>query len=199
MDKDLEIWWIRHGQSTWNIENRWQGHSNIPLSEIGQQQALRLRRALQEVVFDSIYSSDLDRAQHTARLALPEGSRIISDARLRECHFGDFEGLTRAQMDEAQTQVLGQWLQDPFGLPIPGGESLADVQQRVQSWLSELPGSGRVAVFTHGGVIRSSLWSTQPDTGNNPWRVQIANCSTTCIRYSNPIKIEWVNDTSFLD
>jgi alpha-ribazole phosphatase/probable phosphoglycerate mutase len=195
--KDLEIWWIRHGQSLWNRENRWQGHSDIPLSDQGQEQARRLGKALRSTPFDLVFSSDLQRARQTAGLALP-GHRVVCDARLREVHFGEFEGLTLEEMSEEQRRILKDWLKDPFARRIPAGESLHDVLRRLQAWLAELPDRGRVAVFTHGGLIRCGLW-TCGDKQANPWQLQIANCSSSCIRYGAESRIEWVNDLSGLD
>ena len=192
---ELEVWWIRHGQSTWNIENRWQGHSDIPLSDEGREQALRLRKALQSTTFDRVFSSDPQRARQTAQIALPQHA-VVSDSRLREVHFGEFEGLTRDEMSEAQRHILKAWLQDPFAQRIPAGESLQDVLERLRGWREELPPRGRVAVFTHGGVIRCSLWSCRGDEQANPWQMQIANCSTSCVRYAQENRIVWINDVT---
>lgn len=191
----LELWWIRHGQSQWNVENRWQGHSDIPLSQIGEQQALSLRDSLGEIHFDAVYSSDLSRAVRTAELALP-GIPPLRDGRLREVHFGEFEGLTRAEMSAEQVARLKVWFQDPYAARVLGGESLTDVGKRIQAWQSELPDSGRVAVFTHGGVIRCHLWAVSG--GDNPWKVQIDNCSVTCVVHGpDGAEVRFVNDTSY--
>ncbi|MCA9797558.1 MAG: histidine phosphatase family protein, partial [Candidatus Eremiobacteraeota bacterium] len=68
----LEVWWIRHGQSTWNEEGRWQGHADVPLTELGRQQARSLQARLAGIGFDQVFSSDLERASQTASLALPD-------------------------------------------------------------------------------------------------------------------------------
>ncbi|MBS2033376.1 histidine phosphatase family protein [bacterium] len=188
----LELWWIRHGQSRWNVESRWQGHSDIELSPEGEQQALRLRERLAEVHFDSIYSSDLRRAVRTAELALP-GREVIRDGRLREVNFGEFEGLTKGEMTPAQLDRLREWFRDPYAARVLNGESLGDVELRIQSWQAELPESGRVAIFTHGGVIRCHLWANSPGPGG-VWKVQIDNCSTTCLLHGREtVEVLWVN------
>jgi len=189
---DLEIWWIRHGESLWNQVNRWQGHSDVALSQQGEEQARKLSERLARVGFDLVFSSDLQRAVHTARLALP-GQSIQSDPRLREIHFGEYEGLTRDEMSEAQRLRLTEWLKNPFATALPGGESLLEVHARLQNWLGEQPRRGRIAVFTHGGVIRCNLWKSQGSAEENPWRIQVANCSTTCIRYAEKPTVEWIN------
>ena len=121
----------------------------------------------------------------------------ITDARLREVHFGEYEGLTWEEMSEPQQQALQEWLANPFARPIPGpgGESLEQVAERLQAWSDELPSQGRVAVFTHGGVIRCNLWTSGGD--GNPWKVQIGNGSTTAIRYGERSEVLWINDLSF--
>ncbi|MFN8610260.1 MAG: histidine phosphatase family protein [Vulcanimicrobiota bacterium] len=188
----LELWWIRHGQSRWNVENRWQGHSDIDLSQAGEEQALQLRARLAGTRFDAVYSSDLRRASRTAEIALP-GLPVQRDGRLREVHFGEFEGLTRAEMAPEQLDRLKVWFQDPYASRVLGGESLADVESRILAWQAELPGTGRVAVFTHGGVIRCHLWANSPGPGGF-WKVQIDNCSTTCLRHwPERVEVLWIN------
>lgn len=188
----LELWWIRHGQSRWNAENRWQGHSDIALSEAGEEQALRLRGRLAGMHFDSVYSSDLQRAVRTAELALP-GLAPRRDGRLREVNFGEFEGLTRDEMTPEQLDRLKVWFKDPYAARVLNGESLTDVGQRIRSWQAELPQSGRVAIFTHGGVIRCHLWEAGPSP-DGFWRVQIDNCSTTCVLHRpEGAEILWIN------
>lgn len=188
----LELWWIRHGQSQWNVENRWQGHSDIDLSPTGEQQSLQLRTRLAGVHFDAVYSSDLRRAMRTAELALP-GQRVTRDGRLREVNFGEFEGLTRAEMEPDQLDRLRVWFQDPYSSRVLNGESLADVEQRIKAWQAELPSSGRVAIFTHGGVIRCHLWAHSPGPGG-VWKVQIENCSSTCLLHGpDSVEVLWIN------
>lgn len=198
MERDVEVWWIRHGQSEWNASFRWQGHTDVALSAEGQRQASLLGRRLRNVEFQAVYSSDLERARATARLALPE-ARLIEDPRLREVHFGVFEGCTRDELDDEKLALLEDWLRDPFGRRLPEGESMNDLAARLGAWLDELPATGRVAVFTHGGVIRCSLWTiTGPPLGNR-WTVQLANAGITCIRYARRTSIERVNDCAHLE
>ena len=194
----LEIWWIRHGESLWNREGRWQGHSDIELSSLGEEQAHRLSLRLQGVGFQRVYSSDLARARRTAELALP-GRELSADPRLREVHFGEFEGRALADFDEQKRQLLQDWLKDPFRMRIPGGESMGDVRVRVGEWFSELEEEGRVAVFTHGGVIRSEIWQIVGPPQDNRWTVQIENTSITRIRYGSRISLERVNDCYHLE
>lgn len=140
---------IRHGQSAWNHERRLTGWTDVPLSELGRQQAreLRARLAARNETWDGVWSSDLQRALDTARLAW---GQAVPDRRLRELDFGDLEG---KRWDELDPELIAQF-RTVEGLAAPGGESFVELRARVESFLSDLP-SGRHMVFCHGGVIRS--------------------------------------------
>lgn len=142
---------VRHGATAWNQGGQWQGWTDNPLGELGREQARVLRAELAGLNFSAVYSSDLLRARQTAELAVP-GAEVQLDARLRELHLGDYEGLTLEQM---QTRPdFAAWQADPWARAVPGGESLRDVARRMSAWLSEIP-AGRVIAFSHSIAIRS--------------------------------------------
>ncbi len=90
---------VRHGQSEWNADGRWQGQADPPLSELGEEQAVAAARALGMV--DAIYASDLVRAHHTAELVAAQiGSDVVVAPNLRERSAGEWEGRTRAEINE---------------------------------------------------------------------------------------------------
>lgn len=144
---------VRHGATAWNEGGQWQGWTDNPLGPLGEAQARALRGELAAQTFDAAYSSDLLRARQTAELALP-GQEVILDARLRELHLGDYEGLTLEQM--AAHGAFAHWQLDPWAHPVPGGESLGELAGRLQAWLAEVP-SGRVIAFSHSIAIRTLL------------------------------------------
>lgn len=194
----LEIWWIRHGQSTWNEEGRWQGHADVPLTDLGRQQASRLQPRLAGIAFDQVFSSDLGRAAETASLALPDRPAQL-DSRLREINFGIFEGKVRDDLTPALRDELLRWWRDPYSDAIEGGESMAQLAERVTQWRDSLT-DGRIAVFTHGGVIRSCLWAITSPPSAGEWSVILDNTSITEIRYEPARTIIWrVNDTAHLE
>lgn len=92
-----ELWLIRHAQTLWNAEKRIQGQSDTPLSPMGIAQAELLRNRLRGVAFDQIYSSDTERAHHTAQLVFG-GREILLEPRLREMSYGTLEGKTRTEL-----------------------------------------------------------------------------------------------------
>lgn len=145
----LHLTLVRHGATDWNGAGRWQGWSDTQLGPVGEEQAARLRPRLAGRPFDRAFSSDLARAARTAELSLPAGTPLTLDVRLRELHFGRFEGVTTD--DVLHDAGYAQWQLDPWGTPAPDGESLSQVGARVREWAEELPG-GRVVAFTHSGA-----------------------------------------------
>ncbi|MGL4409481.1 histidine phosphatase family protein [Zoogloea sp.] len=149
---------VRHGETAWNAERRLQGHLDIPLNEHGLAQAAATARSLGGERFDAAYCSDLTRARQTAdAIAQALHLELVQDARLRERHYGLFQGLT---YDEAQTRHPEAYRhfeqRDPeFAFP-EGGESLKGFAARIQAALeaiAERHPDSTVLVVTHGGVL----------------------------------------------
>ncbi|MCP2014333.1 broad specificity phosphatase PhoE [Deinococcus sp. HSC-46F16] len=134
---------------------------------MGERQARRLGVRLAERDPGLVYASDLRRAAETARLALP-GAEVRLDPRLRELHFGRYEGATSEQV--LHDPDYAAWQRDPWRLPTPGGgERLEEVGARMRDWAEELPG-GTVTAFTHGAALRALLctlfgWPAPPQPG----------------------------------
>ena len=147
---------IRHGETVWNRERRMQGQADSPLSDVGLRQARLLAHRLQQIEFKSLYCSDSGRAHHTARtIAELTGHELIVEPRLRERHFGVFEGLTgpeiQAQHPEAYVRFKSR---DPH-YAVPGGESATAFRDRAIACLVEIAGRHAqeiVVVVTHGLV-----------------------------------------------
>jgi 2,3-bisphosphoglycerate-dependent phosphoglycerate mutase len=148
---------IRHGETAWNRETRMQGQLDIGLNELGHRQARRLALALSEERFDAIYSSDLQRALHTARAFADRCPHpIVTDTGLRERSFGIFESHTYPDVQVRWPEQARRWhLRDPEFGPL-GGEVLREFDARCMGALTRLaaahPGQ-HIAVVTHGGVL----------------------------------------------
>jgi probable phosphoglycerate mutase len=140
---------VRHGQSVWNADGRWQGQADPPLSELGREQAVAAARALGMV--DAIYASDLERAHHTAELVATQlGADVVVAPNLRERGAGEWEGRTRAEIDEGWPGFLES------GRRPEGYEPDDSVLARVLTALEAIAKAhdGDVLVVTHGGVVR---------------------------------------------
>jgi probable phosphoglycerate mutase len=144
---------VRHGQSTWNAEQRWQGQADPPLSPLGERQAAAAAEAVAAFGVTRILASDLERARRTAELLAPDGIVVELEPALRERHAGDWTGLTRAEIDERYPG----WI-DEHRSP-PGFESDEPLLARVLPVVEAIFGGPDVPVatlaLTHGGVIRT--------------------------------------------
>jgi broad specificity phosphatase PhoE len=170
---------------------------------MGRTQAKSLRAKLENTTFDSVFSSDLARTIQTAEHA---GFQPNLEPRLREIHFGIFEGETNAVV--AKHPGFNTWLENPMGTKIEGGESYSDLEARGLDWLASLPESGEVLAFTHGGMIQvlvPNLLDTTTFVGPRWWRFRAVHASiTTLERWKMPNgEYAWtltgLNDTGHLE
>lgn len=156
---------LRHGQSVWNAANIFTGWTDVDLSEVGEAEAAQAGKDLAGTTIDVIHTSDLIRAQRTAKIVM-EHNRASSevpthcDIRLNERHYGDLQGLdkdeTRAKHGEEQVRI---WRRS-YDVPPPGGESLAMCAERTLPYLTEsiipdLEAGKTVLVAAHGNSLRS--------------------------------------------
>ena len=156
----LRLLLVRHGQTAWNAQHRYQGHSDPPLNETGLAQARGLAARLQTLKIDLLISSDLQRALQTARI-LADGRDLAfqTDARLRELNFGLLEGHTFDEGLASWPEMIRNWVEDN-NQPPQGGESMEALTQRVLQFHAEILRTcdGKtVLVVAHGGPLRVIL------------------------------------------
>ncbi|MEU1388672.1 MULTISPECIES: histidine phosphatase family protein [unclassified Nonomuraea] len=170
---------LRHGQTLWNVEHRFQGHSDIPLDETGVAQAARAASLLASLRPTLIVSSDLQRAHDTA-LALGRlvGLDVTVDKDFRERGGGQWEGLTR-------DEIAARWPEEYIAWEAPDGEPVSEVATRVatsmRKWAARLDDDGLLVVASHGAALRlgicellglpEELWPTLGGLGNCSWSV----------------------------
>lgn len=154
---------IRHGETDWNRQQRFQGHADIPLNAAGLAQAARLGERLAAEPADRLLSSDLQRARQTAApLAAAWAQAPTLEPGFREQCFGLLEGLDAPTIQARHPDLWAQWLEQRADFALPGGESLRQFHTRVIGAVRALaeghPGQTLVVV-THGGVL-DMLWRT---------------------------------------
>ncbi|MEU8317841.1 histidine phosphatase family protein [Nonomuraea sp. NPDC048881] len=170
---------LRHGQTLWNVEHRFQGHSDIPLDETGVAQAARAASLLASLRPTLIVSSDLQRAHDTA-LALGRlvGLDVTVDKDFRERGGGQWEGLTR-------DEIAARWPEEYIAWEAPDGEPVSEVATRVaasmRKWAAKLDDDGLLVVASHGAALRlgicellglpEELWPALGGLGNCSWSV----------------------------
>lgn len=149
---------VRHGETSWNVDARIQGQTDVGLNDTGRWQAQRVSKALAGESISAVYSSDLERAHETAQsIAQVAGIAVIPHEGLRERSFGMFEGKTFDEIHRAWPDQAQNWRKRiPEWQPPEGGESLLELRARVTRTLEELasrhPGQ-QIVVVAHGGVL----------------------------------------------
>lgn len=198
----LELWLVRHGQSTWNAEGRIQGQQDAPLSELGRRQARALQSRLKNQTFNAFYSSDLARAFDTGSIAMP-GAEIIKDERLRELSFGSFEGKLRSELSEAEKADFSMWRKDMHKASQTYGiESNEALLARFDVFIAALPRVGKVIAFSHGGLIRSALHHVLGGEPSFQRTFNVTNTSITRIQFFQDdefVRIISANDSAHLE
>ncbi len=155
------VYLARHGEVLHAAEGRFFGHTDIALSPAGQTQAAALGRRLGAEPIDAVYASDLTRARESAApLAAARGTDVVPVAPLREMAMGRWEGLTFAEIHAREPELCARWLADPFAMPFPEGEGVADLHARAVPALRDVVSrhaGHRIAVVGHGGTNRVIL------------------------------------------
>jgi broad specificity phosphatase PhoE len=151
------VYLARHGESDWNAANRFQGHSDRPLTELGRRQAEALAELVAAHKVDAIYSSPLIRALETARIvAARTGLEVFEDEDLREVDTGSWSGLLRAEVQERFPEGFERWISGGAGWE--DGETYEEMAARTLkavSRIAEANPDGRILVVSHGGPIRA--------------------------------------------
>lgn len=154
---------VRHGQSLWNRENRFTGWVDVPLTSVGEDEARQAGIRLAGLTFDVAYTSALTRAQQTLELLVDEAGMslpVIRDQALNERHYGDLQGLNKAETAKRYGDEQVRIWRRSFSTPPPNGESLADTAARTlpffeRAILGDIAQEKNVLVVAHGNSNRS--------------------------------------------
>jgi probable phosphoglycerate mutase len=203
-----ELILIRHGETDWNRELRFQGHIDVPLNDIGHEQARRLALRLAGESFGHLVSSDLRRARQTAEPAARQlGIEALASTALREQNFGVAEGLRADEIRGLHPRVWEGWLQFRADHAMPNGESARQFHARIIGALARIAADHagqRVMVVTHGGAL-DMVWRTALGLSlDGPRQSRIPNAGFNRVRITDPRApqgieiVEWA-DTRHLD
>ena len=173
------VYFMRHGETDWNRQERLQGQQDVPLNETGRRQAIDAGKRFQRegLRFDRVIASTLCRAGETAALAtgLPF-VQIERDARIVEMSFGQYDGAPYTSLAPS----IWDFFREPSKYPTPEGmERSEDMERRFASFLDELaddPREETVLIVTHGVAIRAMTLLLQPELGDAVWSLPIENC-----------------------
>jgi 2,3-bisphosphoglycerate-dependent phosphoglycerate mutase len=191
---------IRHGETTWNAMRRVQGQLESPLSERGLRQAKALASRLGNDRIEALYASDLSRAHMTAqKIAAISGNEILIDARLRERHYGVFQGLTWDEIRERFPEDYATYRSLFPGVTIPGGESLEVFLSRVLDVLGDIAAKHQHAVVVaHGGLVDVLYRHASGMPTTLPRDYPLPNGSINRFRYDGRWRVESFGDVEHL-
>ena len=182
-----ELFLIRHGETTWNAQARFQGHQDSPLTATGIEQAKAAAAFLRNHTLHALYSSDLPRTLQTAQpIAAATGLTVIEEPALRERNLGVFEGLTHAEIEARHREDYARYVaREPHHM-IPRGESLHELNQRglqIMERLARRHAGENVAVVSHGALINTFIRHLHGIELHQPSPFAIHNGSVSRIRF----------------
>lgn len=196
---------VRHGQTAWNAQKRFMGQLDIPLDETGRAQVAALGNRLKDEHVDMIYASDLSRAWDTAlaiQSRLASRADVKPESRLREMDFGNWQGLTYAEIQERDPQNLAHWEEDRLHHAPPNGETLLAFSERVVSAYREwctAHAEQKILLVGHGGSLQLLLAHALGLSPDKFWQLQLSNASMTDLRvYDSGAILNLLNDTCHL-
>ncbi|MGJ7500673.1 histidine phosphatase family protein [Variovorax sp. ZT5P49] len=209
-DTTTDLILIRHGETAWNRELRFQGHADVPLNDIGHEQARRIGlRLAGETAVQHIISSDLMRAQQTAapaasQLSLP----VVTLAGLREQFFGVVEGMRSDEIQSLHPRAWEEWLEFREDHAMPEGETAREFHTRIIAALGSIAAAHKgqhLIVVTHGGVL-DMVWRTARGLSlSGPRQSDIPNAGFNRIRIADPQRpgdieiVEWADTRHLAD
>lgn len=184
MNKYCTFYVVRHGQTEWNVQGRYQGQKDSPLTEMGLEQASVLAKKLSHIRFDAAFSSDLLRAQRTAEVIALEHKLAVSTTKaLRERSFGSIEGKTEKEIREELREVMEKYdmLSDEEKFTyrfVDDMETDDEIATRMVTYVREMAvgyAGKTVLLVCHGGIMRSFLIKIGHATYESLPRGKVAN------------------------
>ena len=189
---------LRHGESEWNLKNVFTGWVDVGLSPKGLEEARRAGRLLKGIRFDKAYTSALKRAQITLDLALEEsgltGLSITADKALNERHYGDLQGLNKAETAEQYGKEQVHIWRRSYDVRPPGGESLKDTAERTLPYFNgmimpDIKAGKNVLVAAHGNSLRAIIMELDKLTKEQVMELNIDTGIQILYEFSPDLKI----------
>lgn len=196
---------IRHGETEWNILGKFQGSTDIPLSNEGIRQAFMLKERLKSD-FDYIFSSPLKRAYETAKILCDESGKQVSIAEeIREINFGEWEGLTVKGIAEKYPDIFNEWRNDKREGKFCGGDmSTLNASIRAKNCIMEIANKHKgkkIVIVAHGGIIKAGLIGIFEWDMSMYHKIALGNTCVNTITFNDDMKpaLLGLNDTNHLD
>lgn len=182
----MNLYFVRHGETTQNQNKCYYGSIDVDLTKKGVEQAKNASKLLENVNFDTVYTSERKRARQTARIIMEDkASKFIVDNRINETNFGDFEGKSYEKLKELYPKEWEDWCNDWKNISPPKGESYKQFYSRVKSFMDDILKleAENVLIATHGGVIRSIYCYVLENNLDYFWKFGSKNGDITIVKY----------------
>jgi broad specificity phosphatase PhoE len=198
-----KIYLVRHGQTAWNVGEVFRGRADIPLDETGKKEAQLAGEALKDVNLNAIYSSPLSRSVETAEnIAKFHGLPVTHLGAIIDISYGDWEGMSRADVEERYPDLYRLWVEEPHKVQFPRGESLEEVRSRTMAALDKLVlkrEDENIVLVAHRVPNKVICCAVLGLDNSNFWRIQQDTACTNLFIYTDgQWIISYLNDTSYL-
>lgn len=199
----MKIYLIRHGQTSWNVEGKIQGITDIALNDTGREQAACLVKGMKNRPVVQIFSSPLMRAVETAEaIGRSQGVAVERLDDLREVAFGDWEGMTWADIRQQYPKEYERWCINPVDVAPPGGELQADIRRRCKRVMDGILGQayGDLAIVAHGAILAYLVEYLMKDDPLEE-EIIVKNASITTVEYqaiTRDLAMVQMNDVAHL-
>ncbi len=180
-----ELWLVRHGETEWSRDGKHTSTTDLPLTADGEEAAILLGPRLYDVDFDLVLTSPRQRARRTAELA--GFADVVVDEDLVEWAYGDYEGVTTAEIRE----TVPDW--SVWTHPVPGGETADQVSARLDRVIDRAREHDRTLVFAHGHSLRvlTARWLEQPAAEGRFFRLDTSTVSVLGFERETPVLLKW--------
>jgi len=197
------LYLVRHGESEYNAKKIIQGHIDTFLTPKGIFQARLAGEQLKKYNIEKIYTSDLRRAYQTATVIGDIlGIEPIVDERIREMHFGKWEGLAYEIIYENHIESWHSWLKNPVACPLPTQEDFEEFEKRLKDFINEIKSKNEenILIVGHGGSIQGIICMETGIGFENIWGLRHANTGISCIKYSKKdVILKFLNSSEHLE
>lgn len=193
-EEKMKLILVRHGQTDWNVQKRFCGHSDIPVNALGEKQIYRAADVLKDQKISRVFTSDLKRAVQTAEAVMTyHECEIEKKQELREMFFGKWEGMTYQEILQTYPEHAEPWIKDYLNVPCLEGESLLNFYNRINEAVDlikkETPKENTVLIAAHAGVIQSILSKEILGTHDGYWKFRVDNGGIAIIEYDKKFPI----------
>ncbi len=197
------LYLVRHGRTLWNKEKIFRGTKDIPLDEIGKEEARLVGVWLKDKEIEGVYSSPLSRARETAEaIASPRGIEVQLLAGLIDLNFGQWEGLSLKEVQSRYPDLYQRWIEAPHLVTFPHGEGLEAVASRAMEAVKKIlryHPAGGVVLVSHRVVLKVLICNLLGLDNSHFWRIAQDTAAINAFTYSNGTWIvNLLNDTCHL-